>query len=617
MSRESARVSLKKEGVYFNFRKAIQLLDKKSKRNLFLVSTIQSLLSLLDLVGVALMGVLAAVSVKGIQSQAVGGKTESVIKILKLENFTFQNQVAILTLVATSLLVSRTILSVYFMRRILFFLSAKSGQISADLLARILTDKRHLMRGFTTQGILYSVTAGVTSITVGIIGASLTLISDTFLLVLIIAGLFIVDPVMAISTIGIFGSISLILYRLLYQRARELGAENAHLAIESNEKILEALSAYRESQVRHRTSYYISTIRNQRLGLARISAEMSFMPNISKYVLEISVVVGAVAIAAIQFVTQDAMHAISTLLVFLAAGTRVAPAILRAQQGAVQMKSSIGSAIETFDLMDKVSSTRHEADEIPEFNSVHLGFEPKVNIKDLTFRYSDDSEFALQGIDLEIQKGQVVALVGSSGSGKTTFADLMLGLLPLESGSIEISGASPTNAVEMWPGAIAYVPQNVYIANGSIRENIALGFDPDVTNDKHFWSCLEKAQLDQVVRNLPDGLDAEVGENGSKLSGGQRQRLGIARALFTLPRLVLLDEATSALDGQTELDISDALLKLRGDTTVILIAHRLASVRSADLVVYMREGKVEHVGTFDEVRNAVPDFENQAKLMGL
>lgn len=617
MISKSSQVLQKREGVFFNFKRAIKLLDKKSRRNLFIVSAVQSLLSLLDLVGVALMGVLAAVSVKGIQSQSVGGKTESVIKLLQLENFTFQNQVAILTLLATSLLVSRTILSVYFTRRILFFLSAKSGQISADLLAKILADKRYLMRGFTTQGILYSVTAGVSSITVGIIGAALTLISDTFLLILIVAALFFVDPVMAISTIGIFGSISLILYRLLYQRAKELGLENARLAIESNENILEALSAYRESQVRYRTSYYVTEIRSQRLGLARISAEMSFMPNISKYVLEISVVVGAVAIAAIQFVTQDAMHAISTLLVFLAAGTRVAPAILRAQQGAVQIKSSIGSAIETFDLMEKVSSTPPETQVISEFNSVHSGFEPQVKIRDVTFKYSDDSDFALQGINLEIQKGQVVALVGSSGSGKTTLADLILGLLPLENGSIEISGTSPTKAIEEWPGAIAYVPQNVYIANRSIRENIALGFNSDVCNDEHFWLCLEKAQLDQVVRNLPNQLDAEVGENGSKLSGGQRQRLGIARALFTLPRLVLLDEATSALDGQTELDISDALLKLRGDTTVILIAHRLASVRSADLVVYVREGKVVHAGTFEEVRNAVPDFENQAKLMGL
>lgn len=607
----------KAEGVFYNFKKAIQLLDKKSRRNLFMVSVVQSLLSLLDLVGVALMGVLAAVSVKGIQSQTIGGKTESIIKFLQLENFTFQNQVALLTILATTFLVSRTFLSVYFTRRILFFLSAKSGQISSDLLAKILADKRHLMRGFTTQGILYSVTAGVSSITVGIIGAALTLISDSFLLFLIVTALFIVDPIMAMATIVIFGSISLILYRLLYQRAKELGQVNASLAIESNENILEALNAYRESQVRFRTSYYVGEIGSQRRGLARISAEMSFMPNISKYVLEISVIVGAVSIAAIQFFTQDATHAISTLLVFLAAGTRVAPAILRAQQGAVQIKSSIGSAIETFSLIEKLSTFRYENDSIPEFNSNHLGFEPHVKVNNLTFKYTDDSDFAIQGINLEIQKGQVVALVGSSGSGKTTFANLILGLLPLESGSIEISGMSPTSAIKKWPGAIAYVPQNVYISNSTIRKNIALGFQPEVINDQHFWSCLEKAQLDQVVRNMPDELDAEVGENGSKLSGGQRQRLGIARALFTSPRLVLLDEATSALDGQTELDISDALLKLRGETTVILIAHRLASVRAADLVIYMRDGKVDYAGTFNDVRKAVPDFENQAKLMGL
>lgn len=617
MSKIPKIVNFSPDGAIIFFKKSITLLDSKSKQKLFLISGVQSLLSILDLVGVALMGVLAAVSVKGIQSQSVGGKTEKILSLMNLENLSFQTQVAVLTVIATTFLVSRTLLSVFFTRRILFFLSAKSGEISSDFFERLLQDPKYLTRGHSSQEILYSVTAGVASITVGIIGATLTLFSDIFLLLLITTALFLVDPIMAFSTILIFGSISLLLYRLLYQRAKNLGSEHSKLAIDSNEKVLEALNAYRESKVRGRTSYYVREIRSQRMGLSRISAEMSFMPNISKYVLEISVLVGAVLVGAVQFFTQDAMHAISTLLVFLAAGTRVAPAILRAQQGAVQIRSSIGSAAPTFELMKKVEIVENKLSEIPAFNINHEGFVPSVKISDLTFSYDEKSDFTLKNVNLEIAQGQVIALVGSSGSGKTTLADLILGILPIQHGDIKISGASPEVAISKWPGSIAYVPQDVFISNATIRENIALGFDVSVASDEHFWKCLQLAQLDLVVSNLSGELDAHVGENGSKISGGQRQRLGIARAMFTSPKLVVLDEATSALDGQTELDISDAILNLRGNTSVILIAHRLASVRSADLVVYMDKGEIRFSGTFDEVRKAVPDFDQQAKLMGL
>lgn len=600
-----------------SFNESIALLDRRSKRNVFFVSGIQSFLSLLDLAGVALMGVLAAVSVKGIQSQSVTGKTSTVLKILNLDSFSFQGQVAILTAIATFLLVLRTVLSVYFTRRILFFLSAKSGTISAELFERIMLDSKFLTRSHSTQQVLYSITAGVQAIMVGIIGAVLTLFSDLFLLVLITIGLFIVDPIMAISTVCIFSLISVVLYRLLYRRAKRLGLENSKLAITSNETILEAMYAYRESRVRSRTGFYVSEISDQRMGLSRITAEMSFMPNISKYVLEISVIVGAVLIAAIQFITQDAMQAISTLLVFLAAGTRVAPAILRAQQGAVQIRASIGTASPTFDLISEIPTLESRELKIPSFSTDHSGFVPQIEISNLCFKYAPESDFALRDIDLSINPGEVIALVGSSGSGKTTLVDLILGLLPTGSGSILISGETPEESVQRWPGAIAYVPQNVFIANGSIRRNISLGFNAGAATDAHYWNCVELSKLKDMVINLPNRLDSQVGENGSMLSGGQRQRLGIARALFTSPKLIVLDEATSALDGQTELDISDAIMRLRGSTTVILIAHRLASVRSADRVVYLDNGRIVAIGTFQEVRESVPNFDSQAKLMGL
>ena len=207
--------------------------------------------------------------------------------------------------------------------------------------------------------------------------------------------------------------------------------------------------------------------------------------------------------------------------------------------------------------------------------------------------------------------------MGPSGAGKTTMIDLLLGILNQDSGSVLISGVSPIKAITKWPGAISYVPQDVVITAGTIRENISLGYPIEVATDNLVLEALGIAQLDKFVRELPNGIDTQVGERGAKISGGQRQRLGIARALFTRPQLLVLDEATSSLDGATEASISDAIQALRGSTTVIIIAHRLSTIKHVDKVVYLSSGKIQAVGTFEEVRKLVPDFDSQAKVIGL
>jgi ABC-type multidrug transport system fused ATPase/permease subunit len=224
---------------------------------------------------------------------------------------------------------------------------------------------------------------------------------------------------------------------------------------------------------------------------------------------------------------------------------------------------------------------------------------------------------ALLDVNVSIESGESLAIVGPSGAGKTTFVDVLLGVLKPSSGDVRISDLEPLAAISRWPGAISYVPQDVVISNGTIRENIAMGFPIEVASDELVWDALEIAQLTEFVKSLPLGLDTPVGERGTKISGGQRQRLGIARAMFTKPKLLVLDEATSSLDGQTEADISDAIQRLKGMVTVVLIAHRLSTVRNASLVVYMTNGEIVARGTFEEVRKAVPDFDHQAQLMGL
>ena len=193
----------------------------------------------------------------------------------------------------------------------------------------------------------------------------------------------------------------------------------------------------------------------------------------------------------------------------------------------------------------------------------------------------------------------------------------MLGILEPDKGRVEINGLSPLDAISTWPGAIGYMPQDILISNGTVRENVMLGFDSNPMYDQRVQSAITIAQLSEFVQALPKGLDQPMGDRGTSISGGQRQRLGIARAIFTAPKLLVLDEATSALDGETEANISSAIQAFRGDVTVLMIAHRLSTVLTADRVVYMDKGEIKAQGSFEEVRRAVPDFDRQANLMGL
>jgi len=598
--------------------RSLRLLAPKDRRKLGLVVVIQIFLSGLDLFGVALIGVVSALAITGVSGQVTGNRVGAVLEFMNLDGYTFETQVAILGATAGVTLIGRTLLSIFFIRKSLFFLAHKAAVISGDLTSRVLAQPLLQLQKRTSQETLYALTAGVSSLVLNILGTVVILASDLSLVLVMAIGLLIVDFGTAIGSFVFFALIAVFLYRLSSSRVRTLNESIAETAIRGNEKIIEVLGNYRESIVRSRRAYYAKEFAKNRLDHSRFAAENSFIPNISKYTIESSVVIGAILLSGTQFVLQDARHAVATLAIFLAAGTRVAPAILRIQQGLLQIKGASGSADLTLKLAEEVANYSIAADTDPTLAlGDHANFSAQVSFENVSFSYPDSKKRILNEVSIQISPGQFVAFVGSSGAGKSTLVDLLLGVLLPDSGEVKISGQVPSVAIEKSPGAIAYVPQDVAIAIGTVRENIALGFPKEFATDERINKTLKIAHLDTFVDSLENKADTQVGERGAKLSGGQRQRLGIARAMFTNPKLLVLDEATSSLDAETEASVSNAIQSLRGGTTILMIAHRLATIRTADLVVYIADSQIIAQGAFAEVRVAVPDFDKQARLLGL
>lgn len=584
-----------------NLKSAFSILEKSDRQKLILVTVVQMLLSFLDLAGVAVIGVLGALTVSGVQSSEPGNRINSALTLLRIESFTFQTQATILGVVAVLLLLARTLFSIYFLKRTLFFLSRRSAVISTTLVSKFLAQDVTELNSKSEAEYKFALTSGVSSMTNGIVGTFVAIISDASILLILTVGLLAVDATLAVITIAILGTIAILVYRHTKNTAHDLGIETTSMTISSHEVIQEVIRSYREVVVRNQRQKYIEQISRMRFNLSHAEAELNFLPNLSKYVIEAVVIIGGFALGAYQFAVQDAVHGVATLSVFLAAGTRIAPAMLRIQQGALQMRSSLGHAKPTLALINNLKFVK----QLEVFQPTNLPdeFVPALKIKNLNYSYPSAGSKAISDVSLEIIPGEFLAIVGPSGAGKTTLVDVTLGALKSSAGIVEISGLEPLKAFSKWPGKVAYVPQEIYLSKSTILENILADRPLNKEDLKH---ALEVAQLTDFLNSLEKGVNTSMQESGTNVSGGQKQRIGIARAVYSRPEILVLDEATSALDNTTQQALSKALDSLKSTTTIIVIAHRLATIKGASKIAFMESGKLQAVGTFDELKDKYP-----------
>lgn len=603
---------------------ALSLLNARDRRLLRVSVIVQMGTSLLDLIGVVLIGLVGALAVATVQSQPVPAQFQTALNSLGFGDVNGQQLVAGLAVAAAITLLTKSVVSSVLNRRVFKFLANRQALVSARLAKALLSQPLTYIQRRTSQETAFALIQGAGAATVTILGQSVVALTEISVLVVLSAALALVDPLLTFGCIAYFAVVALVLQRAMGKWASRIGKESVTADILSLNAIQEAMAAYREITVADRRELYVNRIQDLRWRAASVGADLQFIGMFPKYMFEAALVLGGVLLAGFLFTTQDSVAAVGILTLFLAAATRVMPSLLRLQGAALLLRSSAGVAGPTFALAQELDRPLETPAPPQQFQQIrsrmlagHPGFHPTISVEEVSFGYPGASHNALNGVSLHVEAGQSLALVGSSGSGKSTLADVILGLLTPDEGSVRVGGVMPLEAVRTWPGGIAYVPQEVLLADGTVRSNVALGLPLEAIDDDLVWEALRRANLDAYLVDQRQGLETPVGEGGLRLSGGQRQRLGVARALYTRPKLLVLDEATSSLDAATEQDITRTVEQLEGQVTTVIIAHRLSTIRNVDLVAYLDRGSVRAIGPFGAVRKAVPEFDRQAQLMGL
>lgn len=415
----------------------------------------------------------------------------------------------------------------------------------------------------------------------------------------LISLIIVVDPTVALGTVLVLGCGYMFVYRLIRARQVRLGAKMVEASLAVGRISLEGLSGVKELRVLGRESSSTVEYKKSFTELTDTQASNLLASALPRYVIEVFAYAGIVAVTLAFVIKGEGTAAIPSLALYALAGNRLVPIFQQFFAAAITIKYHT-RAVESLEA--DLAVVRQNPAPLLADDSSPLSFKNEINLSHLTFSYPTANRPALNDVSLRIPQNQSIGFVGRTGSGKTTLADVILGLYTPGSGAISVDGINLTeDNARAWRKRVGYVPQTVFLTNASVARNIALGIPEDQIDHEAVLRAAHMAQADEFISQMPDGYDTVVGERGVKLSGGQRQRLGIARALYHNPDVLVFDEATSALDGMTEDAVMQAVQTLSAERTMILIAHRLRTVQACDRIVMLEAGKIVADGSYSEL----------------
>lgn len=597
------------------FKKLFSLFNKREKPKVFLLLVMIFLGACLEIMGIGL--VLPFISL--ISDPSLMDRYSAFSQLKKLTgNLPYNNMLILLGLILLLFYIAKNL---YMANLFLIqnrFIYKKMHALSLKLFGSYLNAPYvfHLRRN--SSELQRNINISVLQVFNNLFIYSLYLISDALVLLAIFSLLIFIDPLttMIAGFVVILGSA--IFFKVIRNKVHALGELDHHNVGQMIKWVNQGLASVKETKILGNEEFFLNEYSKHCGEYVRSRRFTATIQEIPRLFLETLAVVGMLTIILLFLVQgRDIQSVIPLIALFAAAAFRMIPStnrIIRSMTVIRQYSPALEVVLRDLEIGESGPGEGSISPGRPEETRQGEGvsFRSEIVLDGIHYRYPGIQEDVLHDISLKIGRGQSVAFVGSSGSGKTTIVDIILGLLTPTGGQIFTDGYDIRGNLRGWQRLFGYIPQSIYLMDDTIRRNIAFGVQDSVVDEETVWKALCSAQLDEFIKNLPDGLDTIVGEAGVRLSGGQRQRIGIARALYHEPEVLILDEATSALDNETEHAVSDAISRLSGEKTIIIIAHRLSTVEHCEQLFFLKDGRLADSGTFSHLISSSREFQAMA-----
>jgi ATP-binding cassette, subfamily B, bacterial PglK len=571
-----------------------QYLEKRRHRQFYLLFILMMLASLTEIISIGailpFLGVITAPE-QVFQNSII----QPIIKILDITEPTqLLAPMTIVFVVAVLITGAIRLLLLYTMTRLSY---ATGADLSINIYRRTLYQdySKHVARN--SSEVINGIISKTNTVVGGVITPTLTLISSIILMIAIMSALFTIDSTIALSATMGFGLIYLIVIKITRQQLQENSNCVAEQSTQMIKALQEGLGGIRDVLIDGSQQFYCQIYRNADLPLREASASNSFISGSPRYAIEsIGMALIAVLAYSMSLREEGLVTAIPVLGALGLGAQRLLPALQQAYSAYSTMKGAHTSFEDVLNLLDQpLPNYANQPQPTP------ITFKKDIRLENLSFRYSKETPWVLRNIDLKLNKGARIGFMGVTGSGKSTLLDIVMGLLSSTEGQFFVDD-EPINAenCRSWQAHIAHVPQNIYLSDSTIEENIAFGIPKEQINHQQVKKAAQQAQIAELIEKWKEGYQTFVGERGIRLSGGQRQRIGIARALYKQADVLIFDEATSALDNETEYAVMEAIEELDRELTILIIAHRLTTLKGCDQIVTLGNNIIIYTGSYQE-----------------
>ncbi|MCU1411427.1 MAG: double ATPase transporter [Rhodoglobus sp.] len=596
-------------------RLSLGFLTSRERITYFALLAVRALTGVLDVFGILLIGLLA-----GIASSQLGDLNAPPITIAGFQLPKLDEQgLVVLVLFVLVVFALKAVIAIVLSRVMTRFIARAESENATKIASYILNGSLGEVQRFSKADVQFAVTTSSVYAFTGLLNNLATLVTEGFLLVLLGGTFIVVNPVAAIVVTAYFAGVIALIQFVIGRQLKKAGRDAVSGTIGATGTINDTIDTFREISVLSKQKTFIRRFAATRERLAQSDGTMTFLGGMPRYVVETSLILGVVLFVGVLFLSGQLATGLVTIGVFLTGGVRIMGSLLPLQNAVAQAKNNVEQAASAQQFLIAAREAARIEASAKAAPAPEVGFTADgalgVVLDSVDFTHPGNDQTTLSDISLAIPGGAHVAFIGPSGAGKTTLVDLLLGLVTPDTGSVTIGGVEPGLLRLVHPGLISYVPQKPGLVSGTIAENVALGVEPEDIDVERVAEVIEAAHLTDFIATLPDGLATSVGKQADALSGGQMQRLGLARALYTRPRLLILDEATSALDAGSEALVTASLDRLGAGVTVIIIAHRLSTVQHSDAVHVVEAGRITASGKFSALRKSVPMVAEYVKLM--